>query len=97
MGVWWNFVFDNSYEQDANEAKAAVRKKRNPLLLHKDKIVEFGFKNRGGNGRDKEYVKCPRILIKDGKGIGSKRKTMSVYVLYASIQVPFFGLIQLDR
>ena len=45
-----------------------------PLLLHKDESVILAFKDRGGKGRDKEYFTSHRILIKDGKGIGSKRK-----------------------
>jgi len=34
----------------------------------------LAFKDRGGKGRDKEYFTSHRILIKDGKGVGSKRK-----------------------
>jgi hypothetical protein len=84
MGVWWDFVFDNSYQQDAKEAEAAVRKKY-PLLLHPQETVEFAFKDRGGKGRDKEYFTSHRILIKDGKGIGSKRKNY-LSIPYTSIQ-----------
>lgn len=84
MGVWWDFVFDNTYQSDAKEAEAAVRKKY-PLLLHKDETIEFAFKDRGGKGRDKEYFTSHRILIKDGKGIGGKSKNY-VSVPYTSIQ-----------
>lgn len=43
-------------------------------LLHQSETVELAFKDRGGKGRDKEYFTSHRILIKDGKGVGSKRK-----------------------
>jgi hypothetical protein len=38
-----------------------------------EKIL-IAFKGRGGIGRDKSYFTTHRILIKDGKGIGNKRK-----------------------
>lgn len=73
MGVWFDFIFDNAYSVDAKEAEQQMRKKY-PLLLHKQETVILAFKDRGGRGRDKEYFTSHRILIKDGKGIGSKRK-----------------------
>lgn len=73
MGVWFDFIFDNAYAVDAKEAEESMRRKY-PLLLHKDESVILAFKDRGGKGRDKEYFTSHRILIKDGKGVGSKRK-----------------------
>eukprot|EP00934_Nitzschia_sp_Nitz4_P001229 Nitzschia sp. Nitz4//scaffold122_size67431//29226//31869//NITZ4_006084-RA/size67431-augustus-gene-0.56-mRNA-1//-1//CDS//3329534400//1229//frame0 len=73
MGVWYDFVFDNAYKVDAQEAESKLRSKY-PHLLHANETVELAFKDRGGKGRDKEYFTSHRILIKDGKGIGSKRK-----------------------
>jgi hypothetical protein len=84
MGVLWDLVFDNSYQKDSKEAEAAVRKKY-PLLLHSEETILFAFKDRGGKGRDKEYFTSHRILIKDGKGVGSKRKNYQS-ILYSSIQ-----------
>ena len=43
------------------------------LLGEKEKIL-LAWKDRGGMGRDKSYFTTHRILLKDGKGIGSKRK-----------------------
>ena len=73
MGVWFDFIFDNAYSVDAKEAEQRMRQKY-PLLLHEKETVILAFKDRGGKGRDKEYFTSHRILIKDGKGIGSKRK-----------------------
>lgn len=70
---WYDFIFDNAYQVDASEAEATLRQKY-PLLLHDQESLELAFKDRGGKGRDKEYFTSHRILIKDGKGIGSKRK-----------------------
>jgi hypothetical protein len=84
MGVLYDFIFDNAYQQDAGEAEKSVRAKY-PLLLHANEKIMLSFRDRGGKGRDKEYFTSHRILIKDGKGIGSKRKNY-VSVPYASIQ-----------
>jgi hypothetical protein len=73
MGVWYDFIFDNAYQQDAAEVEKTVRDKY-PLLLHPQEKIVLAFKDRGGKGRDKEYFTSHRILIKDGKGVGSKRK-----------------------
>ena len=73
MGVITDFIFDNSYAVDAETAEANMRRKY-PLLLHEKEKVILAFKDRGGKGRDKEYMTTHRILIKDGKGVGSKRK-----------------------
>jgi hypothetical protein len=73
MGVWFDFVFDNAYKVDAKAAEDSIRSKY-PHLLHENETIELAFKDRGGKGRDKEYFTSRRVLIKDGKGIGSKRK-----------------------
>jgi hypothetical protein len=73
MGVWYDFIFDNTYAVDAAEAEKSIRVKY-PHLLHATEKVELAFKDRGGKGRDKEYFTSHRILIKDGKGVGGKRK-----------------------
>lgn len=54
MGVWFDFIFDNAYKEDAADAERRMRGKY-PLLLHADEKVELAFKDRGGKGRDKEY------------------------------------------
>ena len=84
MGVWFDFIFDNAYKVDAKEAEDRMRSKY-PHLLHENETVELAFKDRGGKGRDKEYFTSHRILIKDGKGIGSKRKNY-LSIPYATIQ-----------
>lgn len=72
-GVWYDFVFDNAYKVDAKEAESRMRSKY-PHLLNEKETIDLAFKDRGGKGRDKEYFTSHRILIKDGKGFGSKRK-----------------------
>ena len=81
---WFDFIFDNAYQVDAQEAESKMRSKY-PLLLHKDKRIELAFTDRGGKGRDKEFFTSHRILIKDGKGIGSKRKNY-LSIPYDTIQ-----------
>ena len=83
MGLY-DFLFDNAYEQDASEAEKAIREKY-PLLLHEKESLVLAFKDRGGSGRDKEYFTSHRILIKDGKGVGGKRKNYKS-IPYESIQ-----------
>lgn len=70
---WFDFIFDNAYQVDAQEAERKMRTKY-PLLLGDEESLELCFTDRGGKGRDKEFFTSHRILIKDGKGIGSKRK-----------------------
>jgi hypothetical protein len=84
MGVWYDFIFDNAYQQDAKKVEEEVRKKY-PLLLHAQESIVLSFRDRGGKGRDKEYFTTHRILIKDGKGIGNKRKNYKS-IPYSSIQ-----------
>jgi len=83
MRKYFDFIFGNAYEIDAKEAESRLREKY-PLLLHDDERIEVAFKDRGGMGRDKQYFTSHRILIKDGKGIGSKRKNY-LSVPYESI------------
>jgi Bacterial PH domain len=73
MGKWFDIIFDNAYQVDAQAAESRVRQKY-PKLLHENERIEVAFKDRGGAGRDKEYFTTHRILIKDGKGVGGKRK-----------------------
>ena len=73
MGKWFDALFDNAYQVDAADAEEKIRQKY-PQLLHTEEHVELAFRDRGGMGRDKEYFTTHRILIKDGKGVGGKRK-----------------------
>lgn len=82
--AWYHFLGNNSVQLEASEAEHSVRSKY-PLLLHKDETIELAFKNRGGLGRDKSYFTSHRILLKDGKGVGGKRKNY-VSVPYSSVQ-----------
>ena len=83
-GSWYNFLGNNSVQVDATAAETSVREKY-PHLLHAKERIELAFKGRGGMGRDKSYFTSHRILIKDGKGVGSKRKNY-MSIPYASIQ-----------
>jgi Bacterial PH domain len=67
------FIGNNAFQIEASTAEAAVREKY-PLLLEATEKIELAFKGRGGMGRDKSYFTSHRILVKDGKGVGSKRK-----------------------
>lgn len=79
------FLGKNSFQVDAAEAEKGVREKY-PLLLHPSETIQLAFKDRGAMGRDKSYFTSHRILIKDGKGVGSKRKNYQS-IPYAHIQV----------
>jgi len=76
--------FNGAYQQESKEAESKVRQKY-PLLLHQDEEILLAFKDRGGIGRDKHYFTTHRILLKNGKGIGSKRKNYKS-IPYSSIQ-----------
>jgi hypothetical protein len=78
------FIGDNAFQVDAAQAEAAAREKY-PLLFHPNETVEMAFKAGGGIGRDKSYLTTHRLLIKDGKGIGSKRKNY-LSIPYDTIQ-----------
>lgn len=79
------FLGKNSFQVDAAAAEQGVREKY-PLLLHPNESIQLAFKDRGALGRDKSYFTSHRILIKDGKGVGSKRKNYQS-ILYCHIQV----------
>jgi hypothetical protein len=84
MSITAAFVGNNSFQVDAAEAQAKIREKY-PLLLHEKESVELAFTGRGGAGRDKSFLTTHRILIKDGKGIGGKRKNY-LSIPYSAIQ-----------
>jgi hypothetical protein len=81
---WYDYIFDNAYEEDAKDAESRIRDKY-PHLLHQDEKIILAFKGRGGKGRDKDYFTSHRILLKDGKGMGGKRKNYKS-IPYSSIQ-----------
>jgi len=83
MGIY-DYIFSNAHQQDSVEAEKAVRAKY-PLLLHEKEQIVLAFKDRGGKGRDKHYFTTHRVLLKDGKGLGSKCKNYRS-ISYPSIQ-----------
>jgi len=97
MRVLYDFLSKNSYQQDANASEQEVRRKY-PLLLHEREKVELAFCDRAGKGRDKDYFTTHRILIKDGKGIGNKRKNYKSipYHTIQAYQVDTKGLFDGD-
>jgi len=74
MGFLIDFIFSNAYHQDAAETEKELRQKY-PLLLHEKEKIELAFRDRAGKGRDRFFFTTHRILLKDGKGIGNKRKS----------------------
>lgn len=82
--TWYHYLGNNAVQLEASEQEDAVRSKY-PKLLGESENILLAFKNRAGLGRDKSYFTSSRILIKDGKGIGSKRKNY-VSIPYWSIQ-----------
>jgi hypothetical protein len=50
--AWFDFIFDNAYCVDADQAETSIRQKY-PHLLHPSEKVILAFKDRGGKGRDK--------------------------------------------
>ena len=79
-----DFLGSNSVSVDASKEETSVRSKY-PQLLHERERIEIAFKDRGGAGRDKSYFTTHRVLLKDGKGIGGKRKNY-LSIPYASLQ-----------
>lgn len=79
------FLGKNSFKVDAVDAEKGVREKY-PLLLPAAESIQLAFQDRGAMGRDKTYFTSHRILIKDGKGVGNKRKNYKS-IPYAHIQV----------
>lgn len=62
-----------SVNVDPTEEEARIRREH-PNLLHENERIELAFRNKGGKGRDKQFFLTDRVLIEDGKGMGSKRK-----------------------
>lgn len=83
MGIY-DVIFDNAYKEDADDAESRIREKY-PFLLNETEKILLAFKGRGGTGRDKDYFTTHRILLKNGKGVGSKRKNYKS-IPYSSIQ-----------
>jgi hypothetical protein len=67
------YFSNNSKAVDAVEEETSNRSKY-PQILHKDEKIVLAFKSFGEMGRDKQYLTSHRILIKDGKGVGHKRR-----------------------
>lgn len=72
MGFIFNYIMDNAFEVDAKAQEEKLREKE-PNLLDPRETIEFAFKE-ARDTRDKSYFTSHRILIKDGKGIGKKRR-----------------------
>jgi hypothetical protein len=83
MATFANFLGDNAYQVDAKAQEDKLREKE-PLLLEPRETIELAFKE-ARDGRDKSYFTSHRILIKDGKGIGKKRKNFKS-IPYASVE-----------
>eukprot|EP00934_Nitzschia_sp_Nitz4_P001155 Nitzschia sp. Nitz4//scaffold22_size323478//204694//207041//NITZ4_000557-RA/size323478-augustus-gene-0.208-mRNA-1//1//CDS//3329543085//1155//frame0 len=78
-----HFLFNNAYDVDAKAQETKLREKE-PLLLGDEEHIELALKE-GLDSRDKTYFTTHRILVKDGKGIGKKRKNYKS-IPYATIQ-----------
>lgn len=76
-------MMNNAFEVDAKAQEEKLRQAE-PLLLHENEHIELALKE-GRDGRDKSYFTTHRILLKDGKGIGKKRKNFQSFP-YSSIQ-----------
>jgi hypothetical protein len=97
MGIL-SFFSNNTYGVDPKEEESKIRQE-SPYLLNYTEHIELAFKSKGEGGRDKSYFTSHRVLIKDGKGIGSKRKNY-LSIPYKSIQafsVETAGATFLDR
>ena len=77
------FLFSNQNIDAAQEEKK--QRQKYPYLLHKDEKVLLAWQDRGGMGRDKNMFTSHRILMKDGKGLTSKRKNYKS-IPYSAIQ-----------
>jgi hypothetical protein len=88
MGKFFDAIFNNAYQVDAQAAEGKVRQEY-PKLLHETERIEVAFKDRGGAGRDAQYFTSHRILVQDGKGVGNKRKNF-LSIPYTSIRA--FGV-----
>lgn len=69
----FKILSNNSKSIDAATEEASCRSKY-PELLHSQETIVMAFKSVGEMGRDKQYLTTRRVLIKDGKGIGGKRR-----------------------
>ncbi|OEU08871.1 hypothetical protein FRACYDRAFT_220790, partial [Fragilariopsis cylindrus CCMP1102] len=97
MGIL-SFFSNNTYGVDPKEEESKIRLEY-PYLLLDAEHIELAFKSKGEGGRDKSYFTSHRVLIKDGKGIGSKRKNY-LSIPYKAIQafsVETAGATFLDR
>ena len=93
-----NFLSNNTVGVDAEEAESKIRNE-SPYLLYETEHIELAFKSKGEGGRDKSFFTSHRVLIKDGKGIGNKRRNY-LSIPYKSIQafaVQTAGASFLDR
>jgi len=78
------FLSNNTVGVDAAEAESKIRNEY-PYLLYETEHIELAFKSKGEGGRDKSFFTSHRVLIKDGKGIGNKRRNY-LSIPYKSIQ-----------
>lgn len=83
MSKFAAFLGNNALEVDSKVQEKKLRGTE-PLLLGEEESIEITFK-AGIDGRDKSYFTSHRILLKDGKGVGKKRKNFSSYP-YSSIE-----------
>ncbi len=67
-----DYLGDNAAQIDPMEYENKVREK-DPRLLQSDEDIVFAFKGRGGKGRDHYMLTTKRVLIRDKKGVNSKR------------------------
>lgn len=82
MGIL-KILSNNNKGIDAKEAESKLRGEH-PSLLGANEHIELAFKCEG-DGRDKNYFTSHRILFRNGKGIGSKRKNY-LSIPYSAIQ-----------
>ena len=73
QGSFLDYLGGKSFQVEAKSEEAKIRSKY-PYLLHANERIELAYKVAGGWGRDKQYMTNKRLLLKDGKGIGSKRR-----------------------
>jgi len=72
MGILSLFSSNNKHVDDIEQAEAKIREE-SPYLLEDNEHLELAFRSKGELGRDKSYLTSHRVLIQDGKGLGSKR------------------------
>ena len=69
----FKILSNNSKQINAATEEKSSRSKF-PELIHENEKILMAFKSIGEMGRDKQYFTNRRILLKDGKGIGSARR-----------------------